>query len=484
MPSLSTSHEPTEASPLLRDNDSEHINSGNIENGQVEGNDTLAAVYTTKKLNLLLGAVGIGIFLAAADQLLTVATYGRIGSELNALNNTSWIATAYFLTLTSCQPLYGKLSDIFGRKACLLFAYTIFALGCLGCGLAQSMAQLCIARAVAGMGGGAMNSLVAILLSDLVPLKDRGVWQGKVSILYFAGTATGAPLGGLLADSVGWRWSFLGQVPLCFVAFIAVYFVLDLPPPEQDHWLAKVRKVDFLGAFILVAAVIALLAGLDFGSNFGWSHIVTVVSLSMTPGLSATKSGSLLVPGMASAVISSILSGMIIKRTEKFYSIMMLGYALVLVSILPLGISVWLRSTPGEVIGIALMCFGSGSAFVTTLIALLANATVEDTAVVVACSYLFRSLGSSIGISTGSAVLQQMLRTQLAARLPDGKEAREIEERVRQSLDYIKELPPHLAEQVRSSYQMATIGALVVTSIYILVSFLMAFWIKEKPLKR
>jgi MFS family permease len=68
------------------------------------------------------------------------------------------------------------------------------------------MAQLCIARAVAGMGGGAMNSLVAILLSDLVPLKDRGVWQGKVSILYFAGTATGAPLGGLLADSVGWRW--------------------------------------------------------------------------------------------------------------------------------------------------------------------------------------------------------------------------------------------------------------------------------------
>lgn len=124
------------------------------------------------------------------------------------------------------------------------------------------------------------------------------------------------------------------------------------------------------------------------------------------------------------------------------------------------------------------------SAFVTTLIALLANATVEDTAVVVACSYLFRSLGSSIGISTGSAVLQQMLRTQLAARLPDGKEAREIEERVRQSLDYIKELPPHLAEQVRSSYQMATIGALVVTSIYILVSFLMAFWIKEKPLKR
>lgn len=120
----------------------------------------------------------------------------------------------------------------------------------------------------------------------------------------------------------------------------------------------------------------------------------------------------------------------------------------------------------------------------TTLVGLLANAAVEDTAVVVACSYLFRSLGSSIGISTGSAVLQQVLRTQLASRLPNGDEAREIEENVRQSLDYIKELPPHLAAQVRSSYQVATLGALALITIYLAVSFLTAFWIKERPLKR
>lgn len=120
----------------------------------------------------------------------------------------------------------------------------------------------------------------------------------------------------------------------------------------------------------------------------------------------------------------------------------------------------------------------------TTLIGLLANAAAEDTAVVVACSYLFRSLGASIGISTGSAVLQQVLRIQLAARLPDGEEARKIEEKVRQSLDYIKELPPHLADQVRSSYQIAGISSLALISIYLLVSFLLAFWIKEKPLRR
>jgi hypothetical protein len=102
----------------------------------------------------------------------------------------------------------------------------------------------------------------------------------------------------------------------------------------------------------------------------------------------------------------------------------------------------------------------------------------------VACSYLFRALGSSIGISIGSAVLQQVLRTELTTRLPDQGEAREIEERVRQSLEYIKELPPNIAEQVRWSYQIATIWTLASSSIHFLLAFVFSFWVKERPLKR
>jgi hypothetical protein len=205
---------------------------------------------------------------------------------------------------------------------------------------------------------------------------------------------------------------------LCFLAFIAVYLVLDLPPVEHDHWFAKVRKIDFLGAFALVAAVVALLLGLDSGSNLGWSHIITVVALSSTPilfalfllieinvashpfapghiifdrglfacygvgffsgagqtstffflplifqavqGLGATQSGSLLVPGMIAGVAGSILGGWIIKRTERFYAITLSAYALVLVSIIPLGLFAWLRSTVGETIGLTIMSFGAG----------------------------------------------------------------------------------------------------------------------------
>src|ERR1700744_5745768 len=124
-----------------------------------------------------------------------MASYGQIGSDLKALNLTSWIATAYFLTLTSFQPLYGKLSDIFGRKACLLFAYSVFGLGCVFCGLAQTMEQLIAARAFAGIGGGGMMTVVSILLSDIVPLRERGTWQGYINIVYACGASSGAPLG-------------------------------------------------------------------------------------------------------------------------------------------------------------------------------------------------------------------------------------------------------------------------------------------------
>lgn len=115
---------------------------------------------------------------------------------------------------------------------------------------------------------------------------------------------------------------------------------------------------------------------------------------------------------------------------------------------------------------------------------MLAHSAVEDTAVVVAISYLFRSLGSSLAIGMGSALLQQLLRTQLAEKLPDGNDAAEIERRVRQSLDFIKTLPPHLAEIVRSSYHYASLGAALPCLVFLLAAVVVSFWIRDKSLKR
>ncbi|KAM0286294.1 hypothetical protein ACHAQH_001025 [Verticillium albo-atrum] len=542
---------PSETSPLLGP-DNGHATSDpetGIGNANANGNtatrlssgngdDTQGKPQAANKMQIVMPAIGIGIFLCAVDQLLTVATYAKIGSELHALNNTSWIATAYFITLTSFQPLYGKLSDIFGRKECLLFAYTIFGLGCLGCGLAQNFTQLCVARAIGGIGGGGMNSVVSILMSDIVPLRDRGVWQGYVNIIFAAGTSTGAPLGGLLADSIGWRWSFLGQVPICAAAFIAVYFVLDLPKTDHSHWREKIARIDFLGAACLVSAVIVLLVGLDAGSNQGWRHPLTITTLALTPvlfaafvgvemriasnpfapghiifdrslfacylanffgiaghittifvlplffqavqGASATRAGTLLVPPMIASVIASLGAGFLIRRTGRYYALTVASFGLLLLAAVPTTASAHFASTSGVVASLVLISLGAGSGITTTLVALLSNAATEDAAVVVACSYLFRSLGSSIGISVGSAVLQQVLRVELAARLGDGAEG--VIERVRESIDYIRELPPGVAGEVRESYRVATVGAMAPATVFLVLAFAATLFVRERAL--
>jgi hypothetical protein len=200
----------SDASDASASNGSAHPNeSGDEETGDPEEPHNPIFVGlpdVAARLHILAPAVAIGVFLAAADQTIIVSTYGRIGSELNALSSTSWIATAYFLTLTTFQPLYGKLSDIFGRKPTLMFAYSVFGLGCLGCGLSRTITELIVSRGVAGVGGGGMSTVTSIMMSDIIPLRKRGTWQGYVNVIFASGASIGAPLGGVFADSIGWRW--------------------------------------------------------------------------------------------------------------------------------------------------------------------------------------------------------------------------------------------------------------------------------------
>ena len=201
---------PTETSPLLSGASTAYLEPGDVPEGTLSDSGSIngkskglsqdvdeerqeadtqrGAQYegmpeVRKQLKYILPAIAVGIFLSAGDQTIIVSCYGKIGSELHALNNTSWIATAYFLTLTSFQPLYGKLSDIFGRKPALLFGYAVFGIGCLCCGLARNMNELIAARAFAGIGGGGMTTVVSIMMSDIVPLRERGTWQGIINII-------------------------------------------------------------------------------------------------------------------------------------------------------------------------------------------------------------------------------------------------------------------------------------------------------------
>ncbi|KAI0901483.1 MFS general substrate transporter [Annulohypoxylon nitens] len=532
---------PNKGSPVVSTSETEDVESGPASDAGVDGVD---APKLKVNMKALFPAMAIGVFLVAMDQTLTIATYGTMGSDLNALNSTSWISTSYFLTLTAFQPLYGKVSDIFGRKESLLFAYFVFGLGCLGCGLSQDIFQLCIARAVAGIGGGGMNSVVTILLTDIVSLRDRGMWQGYINIIFAAGMSSGAPIGGLIADSIGWRWAFTAQFPLSMVAWLAVYLVLRLPKTEHSHWTAKVLRVDFLGATILVSAAFALLYGLDNGSNEGWNKNITIIPLAITPvlfalfilveikvasepfapghiildppllaaymanffgmaaqmgvlffialffqaamGLSAAESGFMFIPNTFFGLAGSLGGGLFMRRTGKYYWITMLGYALMTIAAAP-GVAftgALVKSTVGVIVGLCISAFGGGISVTSTLIAIIANAAPDDTAVAIACSYLFRSLGTTLGISISTAVLQQVLRTGLAASLGDDDDrARQIEEGVRQSLDYIKKLEPEVANLVRECYAVAVQWAYLPVAFFAFGALLSSVWVREKKLE-
>ncbi|KAJ8518503.1 hypothetical protein ONZ45_g4418 [Pleurotus djamor] len=487
--------------------------------------------------------MAIGIFLAAMDGTIVVSSYAAIGSELKQLQSTSWIATGYMLTLTSFQPLYGKMSDIFGRKACLLFAYSVFALGSLFCGLARNMTELIAARAVAGIGGGGMTTVVSIIMSDIVPLRSRGTWQGILNIVFATGSAAGAPLGGFLADSIGWRWAFLVQVPITFLAIASVTLALDLPKVENSDFHSKIRRVDFPGAITLVLAVFSLLYALDRGGNITWTDKYTVGALSSflafsflfgaiemelakepfapkriiinrsliasylvnffgmasglsmlfhvslwlqaVKGMSASQAGVWLLWSIGGSVIGSLAGGFMMQVTGRYYWLTVGAYAALFVGGLVTTLMTGLLATSfvALAIGLVVSSLGNGSGITTSLIALIANAGPADQAIATAVSYLFRSLGSVIGLSVGSTLVQSTLRTFLRRQL-DGTDVDELIRRVRESLSYVDTLDPTTQAAVRYSYEQAVHITLIFTTTMGAFAVLSSLFIKETALSK
>ncbi|KAI0311219.1 MFS general substrate transporter [Amylostereum chailletii] len=506
-----------------------------------DGEPATDASKSFKTLALAILPMTIGTFLASMDSTIVLSSYASIGSELNELQSTSWISTGYMLTLASFQPLYGKLSDIFGRKPCLLFAYVVFALGCLACGLARNMTELIAARAFAGIGGGGM--IVSIIMSDMIPLRSRGTWQGLINIIWASGSAVGAPLGGLLADSIGWRWAFLLQVPLTVLALTSITFALHIPQPEASDLRARLARVDFAGAFTLIAALLSLLVGLDRGGNVAWQDTYTLASLAVfllsfaafaavelrvaaepfapkrivadrallasylcnffgVAGAicavfyvsmyvqavlkrSAADAGVALLPSIVAGTAASLAGGLVIQATGKYYALTVANYGLMVFGnvLLPLCAGAVGRSFVGFEIGLTLMAFGNGKGggITTTLISLIAQAGPQDQAIATAVSYLFRSLGSVIGLSVGSTIFQESLRHYLHERLV-GHDVEEIVSRVRESLEYIEELEPAARAIVRASYEGALVTSFWFCAGLALCAFVSSLFIQEKVL--
>ncbi|AQZ16371.1 VBA4 (YDR119W) [Zygosaccharomyces parabailii] len=262
-----------EQEELLRESNDANFDATNANYGSQDSNYNSEEQIHPRRLLVIMLSMYLGTFLAAVDNTLVSTIMAHIASEFDELPRISWVATAYLLSSATFQPLYGKVSDIFGRKPLLLLTNLAFLLGCFLCGISPSFWWLVSARFVAGIGGGGVTSMCSITLSDIVPLRDRALYQGMCNFFFGLGTACGGLVGGWFSEhGGGWRMAFLMQVPLSALSTALIMIFLQLPKkttmgPSNRSVKSKLMAIDWAGATILVTFLLLFLVTASLGGK-------------------------------------------------------------------------------------------------------------------------------------------------------------------------------------------------------------------------
>ncbi|KAI5924218.1 MFS general substrate transporter [Camillea tinctor] len=423
----------------------------------------------------------IGIFTSGLDSSLILATHPRIASEFNALEDSSWLFISFLLAGAATQILYAKLSDIYGRKVLLLLCYTLFAAGCVIIGVSREMWQVILGRVISGSGGFAMSSLGLVLLTDLVPLRDIATWFGYLNVMATTGRSLGGPVGGFLADRIGWRWSFLGQTPLFLTAIIASIFVIPNTrrvetEPTKEGRVGRFARIDFFGSLLFGITVLLFMLPLEIGGiKVPWTHplvgglfgaglatlcifianeawwarepaipvrllkhreilasyfIIACISgaqtalmysvplyFQVTTKASNTNAGLHLVPAVVGNAIGGLITGAVIRRTGR-YKMVIIAASISATLSYTLLILRWHGHTNWlESLYIFPGGFGAGMSNSGVFVSI--NAVVEPChkAVVASGLNLAMPIGMVLGVAASSAVMVQMLQKTLDVRL-------------------------------------------------------------------
>ncbi|KAJ7176127.1 MFS general substrate transporter [Mycena crocata] len=218
------------------------------------------------------------VFISSLDATIVATLISNIGSSLASMQLSSWIGTSYLLSLCGFSPFYGRLANLFGRRFSILLGASLFGFGTVLCGFSGTMSQLIACRALAGVGGAGLTVVSSVIVSDSVPLKSRGLYQGFTNLLFGLGGAIGGPLGGWLGDTIGWRAAFFCQSPFLLFGVLLLYLKVREPPSlltasedPNSGVLAKLKRIDYAGSLCLVSALLTFLIGLSLKTTYMYS---------------------------------------------------------------------------------------------------------------------------------------------------------------------------------------------------------------------
>ncbi len=419
--------------------------------------------YSQRETLLTMAGVLLVMLLASLDQTIVSTAMPRVITDLQGFDRYTWVSTAYLLTSTVMVPIYGKLSDLFGRKPIFLFGVVVFLIGSALSGASQSMNQLIAFRALQGIGAGALMPIAIAVVGDLFSPRERGKWQGVTGAVFGFSSIVGPTVGGWITENASWRWVFYVNLPIGIIALLVLIFLM---PALRSNAQNKKVSIDYIGAALLVVGTIPLMLGFTWaGSFYAWSSpqiiglfvgalvaltafifyeahleriggqpiiepglfknsifsvstLVTVVfgmglfgSIFFIPlyvqgvlGTSATNSGLIITPLMLTSIVGSIFAGQMTSRFGKYKWIAISGMVISLLGTALL-VRLDINSTNADIL-IAMLVLGLGMGFSMSLYTLIVqNALPTRIGQASSALVFFRSIGGTIGLAAMGSLM-------------------------------------------------------------------------------
>jgi EmrB/QacA subfamily drug resistance transporter len=417
-----------------------------------------APALSHPEIRAIVIGIMLAMFLGALDQTIVATALPTIGRHFGDLGDLSWVVTAYLLTGTAVTPLYGKLSDIHGRRAMMLIAIALFVLGSLACALAPSMTALVFARALQGLGGGGLMALAQTIIADIVAPRERGRYQGYIAAVFATSSVGGPVLGGFLTQHLDWSLIFWINLPLGLAAFGMTSNVLRRVPYHP-----RKHKIDVAGAVLMTAAAVALLLALSWGGRkFDWISpeigallltsavlwglfalrlkraqepflplavlgnavvrnaalagactMATLVGMTiMVPlyfevvlHLSASQSGMALIPQMAATVTFSTICGQLMMHMTHYKRVPLIGNSVAILALLALAVWPASLSTAWVLVLLTVAGAGLGTVFPISTVCMQNAVTQHQMGVATGAANFFRALFSSLVVAVLGAIV-------------------------------------------------------------------------------